>query len=120
MQIVEVRRNRVTFQPDGRPAISLTFKYGKDTLTFDQYLERVFVAENPRLRLRKMPAARQKPIEQGTVEKGMTRDQVLMTLGYPPAHRTPSLEQADWRYWQNRWHQFVVFFDGDRVDRVQD
>ena len=49
----------------------------------------------------------------------MRREEVLIALGYPPAHRRPSLEQADWHNWQNRWHQFMVFFDSERVDRVQ-
>ena len=31
-------------------------------------------------------------ITQGVVVPGMTRDQVLMALGYPPAHETPSLD----------------------------
>ena len=49
----------------------------------------------------------------------MTRDQVLMSLGYPPAHRTPSLEGPTWTYWQNRWATMVVVFDGDKVVRVE-
>jgi hypothetical protein len=48
----------------------------------------------------------------------MTRDQVLMSLGYPPAHRTPSLSASTWTYWQNRWVTMVVAFEGDRVSRV--
>jgi hypothetical protein len=49
----------------------------------------------------------------------MTRDQVLMSLGYPPAHRTPSLDSPQWTYWQNRWQSFVVDFNGDKVDAVR-
>ena len=39
-------------------------------------------------------------------------------LGYPPAHRTPSLDANEWYYWRNRWKQFVVVFDGNTVLRV--
>jgi outer membrane protein assembly factor BamE (lipoprotein component of BamABCDE complex) len=59
-----------------------------------------------------------KLIEQAQVEPGMTRDEVLMSLGYPPAHRTPSLDSPTWTYWANRWATFEVYFDGDRVSRV--
>jgi outer membrane protein assembly factor BamE (lipoprotein component of BamABCDE complex) len=81
--------------------------------------DRLFVAEDPHAKLKKVPAKTVKLIEQGAVEPGMTREQVLMALGYPPAHRTPALEASPWHYWQNRWHQFLVVFDGTRVVRVQ-
>ena len=48
----------------------------------------------------------------------MTKAQVLMAIGYPPAHETPSLDSPQWTYWRNRWDRFQVFFDGDKVARV--
>ena len=110
----------------------------------DQYLNRIFLADDPHQKLRaemapppaakgkktakgsKSAAAAQaeaegkvvKLIEQAQVEPGMTRDEVLMSLGYPPAHRTPSLDSPTWTYWANRWATFEVYFDGDRVSRV--
>ena len=48
----------------------------------------------------------------------MTKQQVIMALGYPPAHRTPSIDGPMWTYWANRWATFEVYFDGDRVSRV--
>jgi hypothetical protein len=139
VQIVEVRRNTVKFLPDGHPPITLSLRYGKDVLSMDQYMERIFVEQDPRASLRPPPvkatrggkgskasaaaaeaaaAETEKHIEQGIVDEGMTREQVLMALGYPPAHRTPSLDAATWTYWGNRWETFQVYFDGDRVSRV--
>ena len=54
-------------------------------------------------------------VEKGVVEPGMTREEVIMTIGYPPAHRTPSLSQPEWHYWKTRWHPYTVVFEGDRV-----
>ncbi len=118
VQILKVGKDSIRFQPAGGQPMSLEVRYGKDT-PIDEYLARWFPTTDPRLALQKVPAKRRKPIEQSTVEAGMTRQEVLMALGYPPAHRTPALTQNDWHFWQNRWHQFVVFFDGDKVDRVQ-
>jgi hypothetical protein len=119
VQVLEVRRHSVKFQPQGYPQLTLVLKYGEDVISIDTLMNDWFVATDPRVALQKLPAKTRQAIESGTVEPGMTRTQVLMALGYPPRHRTPSLEQADWHYWQNRWHQFIVWFDGDRVNRVQ-
>jgi len=105
-------------------------KYGSKTLPFDQFLDRLFLQTNPRNRVaRAVPAVRGRraapsrhdtlvAIEQGTVEPGMTKADVIMALNYPPANRTPSLDAPEWRYWRNRWNEYVIAFDGDRVSRV--
>jgi len=128
VQVLEVRKNSVKFQPAGHPAITLVLKYGKDAITMDRYLDRIFVREDPHTKLprpgkdKKQAAAAErtrKLLEEATVEPGMTKDEVLMALGYPPAHRTPSLSAPMWTYWANRWATFEVYFDGDKVARVQ-
>jgi len=118
VQILKVGNDSITFQPAGGSPMSLEVRYGKGT-SIDEYLARWFPTTDPHTALDKVPVKRRKLIEQGSVESGMTRQEVLMALGYPPSHRTPSLTQNDWHFWQNRWHQYVVFFDGDKVDRVQ-
>jgi hypothetical protein len=135
VQILEVKRNSVKFQPEGHPPIVLINKYGKDVLPLDQLMERYFLPYDPHAKLAAAkPAARgakgknapkgsgtaeqRKLIEQAQIEPGMTREQVLMALGYPPAHRTPSLDGSTWTYWQNHWVTFEVYFDGDKVARV--
>jgi hypothetical protein len=120
VQVLEVYASSVKFQPDGHPPIELVYRVNKKGgLAFEQYLERLFVTSDPRATLKKVPAKRVKLIEDGVVEAGMTRPQVLMALGYPPAHETPSLESPAWHYWRDRWHRFIVHFDGDKVTRVQ-
>jgi len=120
VEILAVSRGSVEFRPDGHPAITLVYKYGAKSLPFDQYLDRLFVSQDPRAKLKKVSAKTVQLLQEGAVAPGMTRDQVLMAVGYPPAHQTPSLEVPSWRYWKNRWVQFVVFFDGDKVARLQD
>jgi hypothetical protein len=119
VHVLEVRRYSVKFQPEGYEPLTMVLKYGKDFISIDTLMNDWFVDEDPRGALRKMPAKTVQAIETGSVEPGMTRAQVLMALGYPPRHRTPTLEQPDWHYWQNRWHQYIVWFEGDRVGRVQ-
>ena len=52
-------------------------------------------------------------IKNGVLRFGMTREQVIMARGYPPAHETPSLDQDSWKYWSNRFViQTIVFENG--------
>jgi len=135
VQIIEVRNNEVKFLPVGHPEMTLAYKHGRKVYPFEQYLDRIFLTDPPKLAAAPVAASKssksskkktsapaaskfEKQIEQGLVEPGMTKAQVLMALGYPPAHRTPSLEQPIWTYWRNRWDVFMVYFDGDKVDRL--
>lgn len=54
-----------------------------------------------------------KNIRNGILTLGMTKEQVVMTRGYPPGHKTPSLEIDSWTYWNNRFGtHLLVFQDG--------
>lgn len=117
--IVGVRKGSVTFRPAGFPEIVFEHKYGRRTESLEQFLDHWFVEADPTAKLRRLPAKLRKNVEHGVVEPGMTRDQVLMAIGYPPAHETPSLESPQWTFWRNRWERFLVVFDGEKVARVQ-
>lgn len=52
-------------------------------------------------------------IRSGTLRLGMTKEQAILTRGYPPIHETPSLEGDRWVYWSSRFvKQTIVFYDG--------
>lgn len=52
-------------------------------------------------------------IRNGELHLGMTKEQVVMTRGWPPAHKTPSLDQNTWVYWTSRFATHtLVFRDG--------
>jgi hypothetical protein len=40
-------------------------------------------------------------IKAGTVEKGMTKKEVIIAYGYPPHHRTPSINEDTWIYFDD-------------------
>ena len=118
VHIDRVRRDSIDFTPEGHPTITLVYKYGDRAVPFDAYLDKLLVDADPHKSLRKVPAKRVESIEQGLVEQGMTKDQVLMARGIPPAHRTPSLDSPTWTYWRNRWDTMTVYFSGDKVERI--
>jgi hypothetical protein len=48
----------------------------------------------------------------------MTREQVLMAVGYPVSSENPNLDAKVWRFWLNSFAEFQVVFDGDRVKEI--
>ena len=118
--ILAVYRDSVEFQPVGHPVITLVHRYGRKNQSMEQLLDNWFVGTDPTAKVRRLPAKIQQNVTQGVVVPGMTKAQVLMALGYPPAHETPSLESPQWTYWRNRFDRMRVFFDGDKVSSVQD
>jgi hypothetical protein len=41
-------------------------------------------------------------IKGGILKTGMTKEQVIMARGYPPGHKTPSVDADVWVYWSSR------------------
>jgi hypothetical protein len=63
--------------------------------------------------IEKLPEEVASAVRNGDMRKGMTRELVLMTRGYPPAHETPSIAGDRWVYWSSRFvKQTIVFING--------
>src|SRR4029453_12966750 len=55
VEVQKVTKDTVQFEAAGHPPITLAYEHGGKALSFDQYLSRLFVTEDPRLRLKKEP-----------------------------------------------------------------
>jgi len=90
--------------------------------TMDQMMDRYFATT--KVDLSKFTPAEQKAIKAGKVEVGMSKEAVLVSRGYPPAHATPSLQQDEWKYWkfQRGYAQdtIVYHFKDNKVSEIQD
>lgn len=58
-----------------------------------------------------------KSIKFGEMRLGMTKEEVLKTRGYPPAHKTISTEADRWIYWSSRFVQLTLIFENNRLTR---
>jgi hypothetical protein len=79
----------VTFS-SGAQTFTIKHEYGTNE-TVEQFARKLLVEVDPRERFATFSPAVRDAITDGRVEVGMTREQVLMALGYPPTHRTASL-----------------------------
>jgi outer membrane protein assembly factor BamE (lipoprotein component of BamABCDE complex) len=111
----------------GDVKLELTHAYGAKEESLDQYLAKILLANDPKPRIAAYPKGVRRSIEKAKVERGMTREQVVISLGYPPTSLTPSLEAKEWKYWYNpdvqpwynQWATYkVVFDDGGKVADV--
>jgi hypothetical protein len=50
----------------------------------------------------------------------MTKEQVLMAVGYPMSSENPSLDAKEWKFWLSSFAPFTVHFGGDNlVNKVE-
>ncbi len=54
-------------------------------------------------------------MQSGVMRLGMTKDQVILTRGYPPRHKTDSINADTWIYLTNRFEEQVIVFEGDKL-----
>src|SRR5579862_488386 len=111
-KVESAERKTVTFDAGGTK-LHVQQYYTEQQQSFQQFLDKLLVPDDPKLTAAHFPRAVQAAIKDGRVEKGMTREQVLMSLGYPPMHRTPSLDATTWTYWYNSWVTYDVAFGDD-------
>jgi hypothetical protein len=85
---------------------------------FEQNLARYFGSRCPDQQLKQMSALDQYGIRMGKPFIGMTKQGILMAMGPPPKHRTPSLADNAWLYWGARGKNNVKFDANGLVESV--
>ncbi|MFK7829749.1 MAG: hypothetical protein AB8B57_08235 [Congregibacter sp.] len=60
---------------------------------------------------------RQSDMRNGILRLGMTKEQTIITRGYPPRHKTPSTEANRWIYWASRFVQLTLVFENGKLSQ---
>ncbi len=110
VHVVGASRSGIIFTADGTK-LTLSQVYGREQESFQKYIDKVLVTDDPKGRVASFSRAVQDAIREGRVERNMTKEQVILSLGYPPTHRTASTTANEWTYWYNRWVTYKVEFD---------
>jgi hypothetical protein len=110
--VMAMTNKSVTFRSDATD-FTVTQSYGRAQESAQQYFAKLLVDTDPRTHYATFSPSVQAAIRDGQVERGMTREQVLMALGYPATHRTASTDAGTWVYWYNRWVTYHVHFGLD-------
>jgi serine/threonine protein kinase len=86
---------------------------------FQANVDRVFGYSCVRGRAAALSSLDQQGIREGHVLPGMTKEGVILAIGYPPEHATPSTASNDWRYWTGRFSTMIVQFQDGRVSNIR-
>ena len=81
--------------------------------SLEDYFDRMFTTQNFEQLTEGLSEAEIAAIKDGTLVEGMSKRAVLISYGYPPEHRTPSLEGDAWTYWMSTMEKKVFRFDDD-------
>jgi len=86
---------------------------------FQANVDRVFGYSCVQGRAATLSSLDQQGIREGRVLPGMTKEGVILAIGYPPEHATPSTASNDWRYWTGKLSTMVVQFQDGRVSNIR-
>lgn len=125
VKILELNDHLVVFLIKGR---KYYFYYGRPGGTLEgwELLAKFFEHQPPRA-LMDLDAKRKALIAKGDVEVGMTKDEVLLSWGYPHRIRgEPSIDKSDaqiiladrWVYRESTFEEVALVFSGSRVAKI--
>jgi hypothetical protein len=80
-------------------------------LTIEDYMDKMFTSKNFDELTAGMSEYEIDAIKEGKVKVRMSKDAILVSYGYPPEHRTPSLKEDEWLYWMTRFQTKDIHFD---------
>lgn len=119
MTVDDVDSDLITFLLQNDRKISFEFHKSRMGMSAEKYLELITSPEP--VSLDGFSELDRGGIKEGKALVGMTKNGVLTALGYPAAHRTPSLESGSWVYWTNRFGTIRIDFDDNgKVARIVD
>jgi len=114
VRVLDLRGTNIRVELMGMAAVIVNVpKYTR--ISTEQLFERMFTLAP--VDLSAVRPELQAAIRAGQLRLGMTKQEVIMARGYPPAHATPSLELDRWIYWNSRVVKLTLAFEGGLLAR---
>lgn len=117
IKVTSYGSNRAHVEIEGKP-YRLGHDYGREQETLDQWVRKLVVDQDPKVKLATYPPAVRKAVQSGQIMIGMTKEQVIMAVGHPLTNENPRLDAPLWRYWWSSFGEYQVHWNGDRVSKV--
>jgi hypothetical protein len=110
IKVLKFGRNRA-YVKLGDKLMRIGLDYGRQQLTLQQWIDRVVVPEDPHEKIAGFPAPIQAAIKAGRIVLGMTREQVIMAVGYPVSSENPSLGELVWKMRASMYGTYQLKWD---------
>lgn len=110
--VTQYGRYRAHVVLDGKP-MRLGQDYTRNALSLEQYVKRIIVQEDPSIKLATFPKEIQDAIMLGKVMQGMSKEQVIMSVGYPLTDENPSMDAPLWRMWTDSFSEYQLIWDSN-------
>lgn len=114
VKVYEYGRNRAKVMIDGAP-MWFGLDYGRAQQSIQQLVAKLSVKDDPKAQLATYPSAVQRAVHAGKVMAGMTKEQVVMSLGYPRMDTTRSLDLPKWSYRTFDDEEYFVLWGADSL-----
>ncbi len=102
----------------GGKAMRLGHDFGRNQETTEQWVNKLVVLDDPKVKIAKFSPATRNAIEKGQLMKGMTREQVIMSVGHPQTNENPRLDGPYWRYWWSSFGPYYVYWGKNVVSKI--
>jgi hypothetical protein len=93
--------------------------YGRTTEPFENWIKRLVIAQDPTETIAGWSPEIRKAVKDGNVLIGMTKEQVMISLGPPLRTATPNLNAKTWRYWLTAASDFDIYWENGKVTEVR-
>ncbi len=110
IKVLDYGSNRATVEIDGK-TMRIGHDYGRREEALQLFIQKLVVKNDPRAKIAKYPEKVRNAIHEGKVIPGMTREQVIISAGYPPTHRTPNLDSRVWNMWASRTGRYEIHYN---------
>lgn len=108
---------RAYVEIDGKP-MRLGHDYGRAEETTEQWVSKIVVLEDPKPKIARFAPAVRNAIAKGQLMKGMTKEQVIMSVGHPQTNENPKLDGPYWRYWWSSFGPYYVYWAKGAVSKI--
>jgi hypothetical protein len=95
-------------------------EYGREQETLGTFIGKTIVATDPKPKIATWPKEIQEAIQAGRVMPGMTKEQLIVSLGYPMTSYTAALDSPIWKYWVGSFDPYEIVWGPDgRVQEIR-
>lgn len=117
IKVLRIDGYRAYVEVDGKP-MRLGHDYGRAEETTEQWVNKIVVLDDPKAKLARFTPAVRNAIAQSQLMRGMTREQVIMSVGHPQTNENPRLDGPYWRYWWSSFGPYYVYWNKGVVSKI--